>query len=630
MKRIYIKNMIKALSVLLLLINMGCNNYLDVNKNIDAPDYVDGYLYLAGIQQEYQGMYWDGMATTGLSQMFGTTSGYANFTSNYYNEGSDTGGEIWRVAFWLQGMNLENMINESVAAKNYTLAGIGYAMKAYTWDKLTKEYCDAPMKEAFQSNRLSFDYDYQSEIYKQVRSWAVTAINYLQMADSTNYGTKISANDYIYGGDKTKWTKFAYGVIVSNLASLSNKSNFTTAYADSLILCASKSFTSNDDNATLSVAGGSASSAYSSYNNYWGIYRGNVGYSYFQHDYAVQVMTGTVFDYDQATGNRIPNDQDNKYYPYYLAAKQIICDTLKTTGHYDPRMAVKLSTTDDATYANINNADSVKAYKYYGGSFGSAAGPIGTAPSLYGSTATTYDVTKVGPGRWLFRDNAPYILMTCAELKFDLAEAYWKKGDKDNALAAFKDGVTADLAFTAKYLTPGTANSTNIGDKISTSLFNKLAAEYVAGPYVGGITSDNLTLSNIMMQKWVALYPWGALEAWTDMRKYFYDISYSDNYPYLNNGWDINTVSQKWDTDASKVYKGFYLSPAQVAGRKGTYNTKNHGSPCFRIRPRYNSEYMWNLPALKGLLPIAGTAENYQCSIPWFAYPGDLPTSINN
>ena len=32
-------------------------DYLDVNRNVDAPDHVEGYLYLAGIQQYYLGEY---------------------------------------------------------------------------------------------------------------------------------------------------------------------------------------------------------------------------------------------------------------------------------------------------------------------------------------------------------------------------------------------------------------------------------------------------------------------------------------------------------------------------------------------------------------------------------------------
>jgi hypothetical protein len=52
------------------------------------------------------------------------------------------------------------------------------------------------------------------------------------------------------------------------------------------------------------------------------------------------------------------------------------------------------------------------------------------------------------------------------------------------------------------------------------------------------------------------------------MRKYHYDIKYTGEYPASGNGWDLSMVNQKWDTDATKVYKGFYLSPAQVQGRK--------------------------------------------------------------
>lgn len=611
----------------MLFTNVSCDDYLDVNKNVDAPDYVEGYLYLAGIIEQYQGMYMDIRATGPLTQMMGTSS-YTSFATNYYSVGSDAGGEIWRVTYWLQGMNLENMINQSIKAEDWTLAGIGYAIKAYSWDQLTKQHCDLPMKEAFVNGLLSHNYDYQKDIYPQIREWAYKAIEYLEKTDNHNYGTKISANDYIYNGDKAKWIKFAYGVIVRNLASLSNKSNFTTDYAQELIDCANKSFQSADDDAAIAVAGGSASAAYSAYNNFWGTNRENLTRNYFQHEYAVQVFTGSVPKYDETTGEKY-SVEGNKYYPYELADKQIICDTLvKVAGHYDPRVAVKLATTDDPLYNSMDNADSIKAHKYYGGSFTSYSGPIGSAPSYYGRNASsTYNGTiQDGKGRWIYRDDAPYILMTCAELKFCLAEAYWKLNKKDEAFAAFKEGVKADMNFTAKYIYPGTKGQAVGGDKITKSLFTTLAAQYTAGPYVDGLSLSNFSLSHIMMQKWVALYPWGALEAWVDMRKYHYDIKYTGEYPASGNGWDLSMVNQKWDTDATKVYKGFYLSPAQVQGRKVTYNTLNQGAPCYRIRPRYNSEYMWNKPSLESLVPISGTADNYQCSIPWFAYPGDLPS----
>jgi hypothetical protein len=140
-----------------------------------------------------------------------------------------------------------------------------------------------------------------------------------------------------------------------------------------------------------------------------------------------------------------------------------------------------------------------------------------------------------------------------------------------------------------------------------------------------------------MMQKYVHLFPWGAYEAWVDLRKYHYDIKYSGDYPGQGNGWTVTTIDQKWDEDATKVYKGFYLKPAQVQGRRSAYNQDNLGSPAYRMTPRYNSEYMWNKPALVALKPIpgliptdnGGTAyKNYHISMPWFAYPGDMPESL--
>lgn len=605
----------------------GCEKYLDVNKNTDSPAQVEGYLYLAGITQQYQGVYWDIRAIGPMTQMMGTT-GYTTFANHFYTVGSDAGGEIWRVVYWLQGMNLENMINQSVEAEEWTLAGIGLAMKAFSWDLLTKVHGEVPMKDAYVAGLLTHNYDYQDEVYEQVRAWAYEAIEMLEKPDNTAYGTKISANDYIYSGDKSKWIKFAYAVIVRNLASLTNKNDFNSAYAQELITAAGKSFQSPADDATLKIAGGSQSAPYGEYNNFWGTSRANLSYSYFQHEYAVQVFTGTVPEYDEATGNKIPVAGGNPYYPHKVAEKQIVADTLlDVPGHFDPRVAVKLSTISNPTFLDLGDPNNIKSYRFYGGSFTGAAGAIGTAPSYFGRNAisATAGTTHDGIGRWIYRDNAPYILTTYAEVQFCLAEAHWKLGQKGQAFEAFKNGVRGDLEFTARYITPGTSGSATGGDKITVAAFNALANEYINGPYVNNLDQNDFSLSHIMMQKWVALYPWGAPEAWVDMRKYHYDVKYTGEYPSNGNGWIQAILYQKSDTDPTKVYKGLYMRPAEFQGRRAAYDVRNEGSPSYRLRPRYNSEYMWNLNQLEKLRPIAGTADNYQTSIPWFAYPGEMP-----
>ena len=235
----------------------SCDDYLDVNKNTDAPDYVDGYLYLAGIEQSYQELYYDLRAIAPLTQMMGTSS-YVSYALHYYSRNSDAAGQVWRMLYWSQGMNLENMINQSLEAQNWTLAGMGYIMKAYSWDVATKQHGEMPMKEAYEAGRLSHDYDYQPEIYAQIREWAKTGIELLQREDNSVYGSKISNNDYIYHGDKDKWIKFGYAVIVRNLASLTCKRDFKAKYYDEFIDACSKAFAGNADNATVEVGGGGA------------------------------------------------------------------------------------------------------------------------------------------------------------------------------------------------------------------------------------------------------------------------------------------------------------------------------------------------------------------------------------
>lgn len=630
----------KILSILTLsiciLAGTSCDKYLDVNKNVDAPDKIESYLYLPGILASYQNTYYDIRATGPLTQMMGTGS-YTSYANNSHSAGTDNASQIWYMAYFEQGYNLENMINQALAEKAWTLAGIGYAIKAYSWDQLTKHQIDLPLKDAYVPGLLAHNYDYQEVVYEQVRQWAKDAITYLEKDDQL-YSGMIKSGDLMYKGDKAKWIKFAHGVIVRNLASLSNKSDFTSKYAQELLDHAALAIQSVADDATIATEGKGADSQFTTYNNFWGAFRGNLSNSYWQHDYAVQVFTGTVPEYDPSTGDKVKSDNDNPYRPYKLAAQQIICDTLvKKTGHFDPRVVVKLASADDPYYKNISDVDSVKARRYYGSGFTSVTGPIGTAANFYGRTNVVSNTTYDGSGRWIYRDDAPYILMTAAELKFCVAEAYWKMGRKGEALQAWKAGVALDIEFTAKYITPGSyagktpdgkeivGGSKPGGDKITGDLFQKLAAEYLAGPYVAELTESTFTLSHIMMQKWVALYPWGASEAWVDLRKYHYDLLYSGEYPSKNNGWSETLVTQKWDTDPAKVYKGFYLQPAQVENRRSKYDIRNDGAPCYRIRPRYNSEYMWNVPSLEKLSPISGTADNYHCSIPWFAYPGGYP-----
>jgi hypothetical protein len=100
----------------------------------------------------------------------------------------------------------------------------------------------------------------------------------------------------------------------------------------------------------------------------------------------------------------------------------------------------------------------------------------------------------------------------------------------------------------------------------------------------------SLTLTHIMSQKYIAQWAWGHNEVWMDMRRYHYT--------------DIDPASGR------QVFPGF-LIPTLL-------DTDNNGLPVQRIRPRYNSEYVWNRAALDA---IGGLALNYHTVPLWITQP---------
>ena len=95
-----------------------------------------------------------------------------------------------------------------------------------------------------------------------------------------------------------------------------------------------------------------------------------------------------------------------------------------------------------------------------------------------------------------------------------------------------------------------------------------------------------LTISKIMCQKYVALWGWGFIENWVDMRRYNYD--------------EINIYPTYRRIPITELYPD------------------NAGKLAERIRPRYNSEYLWNVDALTA---VGGFQPEYHTKKVWFSQP---------
>ena len=102
-------------------------------------------------------------------------------------------------------------------------------------------------------------------------------------------------------------------------------------------------------------------------------------------------------------------------------------------------------------------------------------------------------------------------------------------------------------------------------------------------------TAASLTLTDIMLQKYIALWGWGFFETFVDMRRYHWT--------------DVDPVTNV------QVYKTFTL-PVVAA--------ENFGKPVYRVRPRFNSEYVWNRDELLRIGALNGDYHTYEC---WFSKP---------
>ena len=130
MKRRYLILLAGALSLL-----PGCDKYLDVNTNPNAPQSVAANLYLPPM------LHWMATAPQYDGRFIGrytqewTLPGTSLSTWDRmgYDPGSDNGAEQWRDVYWSLGQNLVDMNTKAEAEKRWDLLGVGQILKAWGW-----------------------------------------------------------------------------------------------------------------------------------------------------------------------------------------------------------------------------------------------------------------------------------------------------------------------------------------------------------------------------------------------------------------------------------------------------------------------------------------------------------------
>lgn len=435
--------------------------------------------------------------------------------------GSDNTGSLWGAVYYGHGQNVNRIIDWGTEQEKWDYVGAAWAIRAWGWLELTQQYREGILKEAFNTSLSQFKYDTQPEFYDSCRTICFRALGFLNRTDGKVSQANLAIGDaYFNNGDVNKWKKFVYGILARSYINLSNKTLFTTNnYADSAIKYATLAMTANADNATVKVAGGLISAV----NNYFGPFRGNIG-AIRQAAFVADLMSG-------ANSGAFTNVPDPRR--WYMLRENIN----RTFKGFIPWLGTQGYVTTSPDYPK----------NFWG------------HPTPSATAAPTVDSS-----RYLYQNTSPWPLMTASEMQFIIAEAALRKGNKAMALTAYTNAISLNFDM----ITTTYPQNVPVANQITPAI----KSAYLSNTAIVPATSDGLTLTHIMLQKYIALYAWGVQQTWTDMRKFHY----TDLDPATGN----------------QVYANF-TPPTGV-----NLISTNNGKLVYRCRPRYNSEYLYNVPEL--------------------------------
>ena len=468
----------------------------------------------------------------------------ANTANNQYDQMSgatgvnDFLGSVWAMHYYGMGANLNRIMEWGEEEKKWDYVGVAHAIRAWSWLTLTDMYGDAiVLKQAFNPDILVFPYDSQQEVYEQVKKEVRLAIEYLnRTGDGVNPANLASGAQYFsLKGDVEKWKKFAYSVMARVFHRTTNKSTYQ---ADSVLHYANLAINSNADNAYVLFEGTTSIKM-----SYYGPTRGNIG-TFRQTRFVADLLQGVNGAF---------------------------------SGVEDPRAIYLIRENTNGTFKGV------RPVRGFPDGLAAADQPT----NFWGGTGTATTGTNAN-ARYVFKDAMPWPVLTAAEIQFLKAEAYYRKGMKSEALTAYTNGISLNFDM----LTTDYNTSVPAARQITPAIKTGYLANTTAVP-----TAANLTLSKIMLQKYISLYGYGFIETWVDLRRYHYtDL-------------EANTTRQVYTDFAPPAANDLYQD--------------NRQKLVYRARPRYNSEYLYNQDALRSVGAMIGASQvlDYHTKEMWFSMP---------
>src|SRR3954463_2597713 len=284
------KKLFATILVGFLSLTASCSDYLDVNTNPNGPQTVTANLYLPPM------LHWlatspqfDGRFVGRYTQEWFLARGQtaiSNWDRMGYDPSSDNGAQQWRDVYWTFGQNLVDMNRKAQAEQRWDLLGVGQILKAWGWQVTTDLHGEIIVKEAIDQSKFFFNYDTQDYAYQEIKRLLDSSIVLLQRTDGAVDQAFLARGDKVYGGDRTKWLKLAYGMRALWGNHFSNKAAYNPAQVISDV---NASFASNADDFLLTYPNTNNDDT-----NFWGRQRDNIT-NYRQTQFIVGLMDGGQF-----------------------------------------------------------------------------------------------------------------------------------------------------------------------------------------------------------------------------------------------------------------------------------------------------------------------------------------------
>jgi len=361
----------------------GCQSFLDVNNNPNAPENAKVDIRLPALETEFiHSAYYGENSLWGAewTQQFSYNRDTRSYSQVHRYELSETDAAgLWDYDYSRPTKEAFNMARDASGQGDEYFRGIAELFYAWSFQLITDLWGPVPYTQALDPTIREPKYDDQKVVYAGIEKSLDDAVKDL----STPTARKPAANDLLFAGDMTKWLKLAHF--------LQARTNLRLAYAPG------EDKTARANKALAAIAGGLASNA-----------------------------DDADFTYPGGANARNPNYTFQDLKGQFVGSEFMI-EMLKSRS--DPRLGILFQ---PIQYDSVRGTKAYKAttVRYVGHKNGSAA---------------LNDSTLSYIGTYFWAENAPLNVVSFADQKFTEAEARLIVNGAAAADQAYRDGIRANM-----------------------------------------------------------------------------------------------------------------------------------------------------------------------------------------